>query len=160
MLEMAVGRGMLSVDEFTAASDLVLSAGTVRELRTTLARFPEISGKVFDDQPSVLRMDGRKLVRSGQWQAPGAIRLLGRNGRVLLDFSQAEFHSMTLALDVELTSVRLKIIAPRDAAVDLTQLHTTHCRTVNRSLPEADTFISIVLSGRAVYGSVVAKSAK
>lgn len=148
------------MDEFTAASHFVLSASTAQDLRTALAKLPEISEKVLGDRPSVLRLDGRKLVRTGRWQVPSALRLLGQNGRILLDFSQAEFHSMTLTLDVELTSVRLKVVVPKDAAVDLTQLHSTHCRTVNRSLPEADTFISIALRGRAVYGSVVAKRAR
>jgi len=55
--------------------------------------------------------------------------------------------------------VRLKIVVPADAAVDLTRLSSTYCRAVNHLLPETDTFISIVLRGRAAYGSVVAKRA-
>ncbi|QUQ63352.1 hypothetical protein JJ691_10640 [Kutzneria sp. CA-103260] len=57
---------------------------------------------------------------------PSVITLRGENGRIVLDFSQAQFRSIAVVVDAELKSVRLKILVPEDAAVDLTQLGSTY----------------------------------
>ncbi|MFI9386871.1 DUF1707 domain-containing protein [Kutzneria sp. NPDC052558] len=160
LLEMAVGHGMLSVAEFTDNSTRVLSVATVNDLEVLLAEVPGISAKAFDDRPLTLQLTGRTLVRRGDWAVPGEIALSGENGRVLLDFSRARFRSMTVAVDVNLKSTRLKIIVPNDVAVDLAQLNKMYCHMVNRAHPETEHFISIALRGSAVFGTVLAKRAR
>jgi hypothetical protein len=79
---------------------------------------------------------------------------------VLLDFSQARFRSLSVLIDVDLKSTRVKIVVPKDVAVDLAQLNQMYCHMVNRAQPETENFISIALRGSSVYGTVLAKRSK
>ncbi len=160
LLELAVSHGMLSVAEFTDHSNRVLSAITVNDLEAALSQVPGLSAKAFDDRPLALTLTGRKLVRSGDWAVPSEITLSGANGRVLLDFSQARFRSLSVLIDVDLKSTRVKIVVPKDVAVDLAQLNQMYCHMVNRAQPETENFISIALRGSSVYGTVLAKRSK
>ncbi|MGH3437703.1 MAG: DUF1707 SHOCT-like domain-containing protein [Sciscionella sp.] len=123
VLQRAIGRGMLDLDEFTQRTDTALAARTRGELNAVLVDLPGLThdtvpSGVASTPPAELTAGVSTIVRNGHWTVPRQLTVRNNMGGVRLDFSRARFESeqVLLELDVGMGSVRLTL--PREATVN------------------------------------------
>lgn len=137
VLQKAIGRGMLDLDEFTERTDVALAARTRGELNAVLTDLPGLVhrdavrpaasyqygppafGGPQPGQPLELNAKYSSLIRSGPWVVPQALVVRNKYGSTKLDFSQArvDFPVVYIELDAKWGSV--EIIIPEHASVDV-----------------------------------------
>lgn len=126
LLNKAVGRGMITLDEFTARTDTALNAVTRADLNAVLADLP---GMVNNDIGSAgsrveLKNTMGSNVRKGVWMVPPELVVRNVLGSTDLDFTEATMPPMvTIDLDVSFGSV--KIVLPEGASVDVNSVDVT-----------------------------------
>jgi hypothetical protein len=138
VLQKAIGRGMLDLDEFTERTDVALAARTRGELNAVLTDLP---GLVHRDavrqsvpsgygpprnfatnlpgEPLVLNAKYSSLVRSGPWLVPQALVVRNKYGSTKLDFSQAQVDYPVVYIELDAKWGSVEIIIPEHAAVDV-----------------------------------------
>lgn len=126
LLNKAVGRGMITLDEFTTRTDTALCAVTRSDLNAVLVDLP---GMVNNDLASVgsrveLKNTMGTTVRKGAWVVPPELIVRNTLGSTDLDFTEATMPlSVVIDLDVSLGSV--KIVVPEGASVDINGVEVT-----------------------------------
>lgn len=126
LLNKAVGRGMITLDEFTTRTDTALCAVTRSDLNAVLVDLP---GMVNNDLASVgsrveLKNTMGTTVRKGVWVVPPELIVRNTLGSTDLDFTEATMPlSVVIDLDVSLGSV--KIVVPEGASVDINGVEVT-----------------------------------
>jgi hypothetical protein len=126
LLNKAVGRGMITLDEFTTRTDTALAAVTRADLNAVLVDLP---GMVNNDVASVgprieLKNTMGTTVRKGVWIVPPELVVRNVLGSTDLDFTQATMPpSVTIELDVSLGSV--KLVVPDGASVNIDGVEIT-----------------------------------
>ena len=126
LLNKAVGRGMITLDEFTARTDTALAAVTRADLNAVLLDLP---GMVNNDVASVgqrveLKNTMGTTVRKGTWVVPPELVVRNVLGSTDLDFTQATMPpSVVIELDVSLGSV--KLVVPDGASVNIDAVDVT-----------------------------------
>jgi hypothetical protein len=143
LLQKAIGRGMLDLDEFTQRTDVALAARTRAELNVVLADLP---GLVHRDAVHVvgagaataaaehpvlptpsgnrleLKAHGSTLKRDGRWFVPAEIAVRNKYGETRLDFSQADVASEVVHVDLDTKWGSVTLIIPQHAAIDLNSI--------------------------------------
>ncbi len=126
LLNKAVGRGMITLDEFTTRTDTALAAVTRADLNAVLVDLP---GMVNNDVASVgprieLKNTMGTTVRKGVWIVPPELVVHNVLGSTDLDFTQATMPpSVVIELDVSLGSV--KLVVPDGASVNIDGVDVT-----------------------------------
>lgn len=179
LLQKAIGRGMLDLDEFTERTDIALAARTRGELNAVLIDLP---GLVHRDAvtPSPvavspgptgvnpyappadpggrveLKAHGSSLVRKGRWYVPAELLVRNKYGNTTLDFSEADVASpvVHVVLDTKWSSVTMTI--PPHAAVDLNGLSEVKWSNINDTTRSngRDGAPRFVVTGRVHGGSL------
>jgi hypothetical protein len=139
VLQKAIGRGMLDLDEFTERTDIALAARTRGELNAVLTDLP---GLVHRDavrppathgygpppafgrgmpgqQPLVLNAKYSSLNRSGPWLVPEALVVHNKYGATKLDFTDAQVAHPVVYIELDARWGSVEIIIPEHAAVDV-----------------------------------------
>lgn len=179
LLQRAIGRGLLNLDEFTERADIAYAATTRAELNVVLADLP---GLVHRDAPRVAPAQGRtagghpsyggsspltgdvleltahasNLHRSGRWSVPRQLRVRNRYGNTRLDFSEAQFSSEVVDVELDAKWGSVEIVLPEGGAVDLDGVTSVRYgslddRTRSNGMPGSP---RIRLFGRVHGGSV------
>ncbi|MFC4005281.1 DUF1707 domain-containing protein [Prauserella oleivorans] len=167
LLQKAIGRGMLDLDEFTERTDQALAARTRGELNAVLVDLP---GLVHTDAiaapapgipaPSGNRVEikghGTTLTRRGRWRVPPELLVRNKYGETKLDFSEAEITSQVVHVELDVKWSSVNIIVPEQASVDLNGLDDLKWSTVNDKTNSAGTtgIPKFVVSGRVHGGSL------
>ncbi|KID28764.1 DUF1707 SHOCT-like domain-containing protein [Prauserella rugosa] len=174
LLQRAIGHGMLDLDEFTERTDTALAARTRGELNAVLVDLPGLhhehavpaQGASSFARPSRPRTDpsqraeikgvGSTLVRRGRWQVPPALLVRNKYGETKLDFSEAEFTTDVVTVELDTKWGSVNIIVPDRAAVDLSELDELKWSTLNDKTNSSHTSGRplIVVTGRVVGGTV------
>ncbi|WP_199428888.1 DUF1707 SHOCT-like domain-containing protein [Qaidamihabitans albus] len=137
LLQKAIGRGMLDLDEFTERTDIALAARTRGELNAVLADLP---GLVHRDAvapapplPSAapapgipvpagerleLKAHGSSLVRKGRWYVPPQVLVRNKYGETKLDFSEAELSAPVIHVELDTKWNSVAVTVPDNAVVD------------------------------------------
>jgi Domain of unknown function (DUF1707) len=126
ILQKAIGRGMIDLDEFTERTDIALAARTRGELNAVLVDIP---GLVNREVPSV-RMppsDGlleltakySSLTRSGRWIVPRQLVVRNKYGATKLDFTDAQVADPVVHVELDCKWGSVEVIIPEQASVDL-----------------------------------------
>lgn len=119
-LQEAYAEGHISHEAMDEGLDQVLTAKTHSELVSVLASLPaEDAGTT-----STIAAAGGRIRRRGTWRVPRRLKVESAFGRVRLDLSRAVFEHPAVDIELRLGTGNAKITVPRDAIVDLGDLHT------------------------------------
>ncbi|WP_019810957.1 DUF1707 SHOCT-like domain-containing protein [Saccharomonospora halophila] len=177
LLQQAIGRGMLTLDEFTERTDTALAARTRGELNTVLVDLPglghpDVPGPapttpttpaaaaapsgVAGSAPTELRAHGAQLVRKGRWFVPAELSVRNRYADTRIDFSEAEFAGPEVHVRLDTKWCSVKFLVPEGSVVDLNGLDelkwaTIHDRTHTAHATNGPRF---VITGRLYGGSL------
>lgn len=173
LLQKAIGRGMLDLDEFTERTDIALAARTRGELNAVLVDLPGLvhtdaitrhpppsmpAGEVPHPGERVeLKAHGSSLVRKGRWYVPPELLVRNKYGETKLDFSEAEVASPVVHVELDTKWCSVHVTIPEHASVDLngvTELKWSSIddKTNSTGKPGTPRF---VFSGRVHGGSLV-----
>ncbi|QWF80513.1 DUF1707 SHOCT-like domain-containing protein [Amycolatopsis sp. CA-230715] len=131
VLEKAIGRGLIDLDEFTERTDTALAARTRGELNVVLADLPGLvhrdavvpgtppAAANFAGERLELKAHGSNLVRKGRWSVPGNLSVLNKYGNTTLDFTQAAVASPVVNIELSTKWGSVELIIPEQAAVDV-----------------------------------------
>ena len=128
VLQKAIGRGMIDLDEFTERTDTALAARTRGELNAVLSDLPGLlhpdvypsAGPVHSpDQRLELNAKYSALVRNGRWLVPPEVVVHNRYGSTKLDFSEAQISSSVVRLELDCKWGSVEVVIPDRAAIDL-----------------------------------------
>lgn len=129
VLQKAIGRGMIDLDEFTERTDTALAARTRGELNAVLADLPGLvhpdvypaapAASYSSDQRLELNAKYSALVRNGRWLVPPEVVVRNRYGSTKLDFSEAQVSSPVVRVELDCKWGSVEVIIPDHAAVDL-----------------------------------------
>lgn len=152
VLQKAIGRGMLDLDEFTERTDIALAARTRGELNVVLTDLP---GLIHRDaapeqapapgsfggpqswgppnpynppqqfgsgQRVVLAAKYSSLNRGGYWVVPPALLVRNKYGSTRLDFTQAHVEYPVVYIELDIRWGSAEIIVPETANVDVNSI--------------------------------------
>jgi hypothetical protein len=131
VLQKAIGRGMIDLDEFTERTDIALAARTRGELNVVLADLPGLvhRGATVSamappptGDPSrrlELTAHGSTLSRAGRWVVPAEVLVRNKYGSTRLDFTEAQVDSVVVRIDLDTKWGSVELVIPEQAAVDL-----------------------------------------
>ncbi len=119
-LQEAYSEGHISHEEMDASLDQVLTAKTRSELVSAMASLPEES----PGTTSTIAAAGGRIQRRGTWRVPRTLKVESAFGRVHLDLARAVFEHPVVDIELQLGTGKAKITVPRDAVVDVEDLHT------------------------------------
>jgi hypothetical protein len=156
-LQEAYAEGQISHEEMDELLHQVLTARTHDELVPALASLPQENA---GPTSTIAAMSGR-LRRRGAWRVPRFLKVESAFGRVHLDLSRAVIEHPVVDIQLQLGSGRAKIKVPRDAVVDIEDLHTEWkaplYETPRRSYPSGP---SIRISGTMEFGRLKIRHAR
>jgi len=179
VLQKAIGRGMLDLDEFTERTDVALAARTRGELNAVLTDLPGLVHRdavrqpapnaygpppAFDTgaagQPLVLNAKYSSLVRSGPWLVPEALQIRNKYGSTKLDFTQAQVPHPVVYIDLDTRWGSVELIIPEHASVDVNaiteiKLGALEDKTRSNGMAGSPRYI---VSGRVHGGSLVIRN--
>ncbi|MER5675460.1 DUF1707 domain-containing protein [Streptomyces sp. NPDC002238] len=118
-LQEAYAEGHISHQALDDGLHRVLTARTNGELAATLASLPEEKAPTT----STIAAAGR-IRRRGAWHVPRFLTIESAMGKVNLDLSRAVIEHSVVDIELRLGTGRAKITVPRDALVDVGDLHT------------------------------------
>lgn len=117
LLQKAVGRGLLTLDEFTARTDQALAAQTRGELNVVLIDLPfvrhEKAAEPNRDEPLELRSGAGTVRQQGYWVVPTKIVAETAMGNVVVDFTRATCPHREVTLRASSGTGSVTVIVPR-----------------------------------------------
>lgn len=119
-LQEAYAEGHISHEELDDRLHRVLTVKTHSELVSALASLPEEPAGAT----STIAAAGGRIKRRGIWRVPRNLKVESAFGRVRLDLSRAVIEHAVVDIELQLGTGNAKITVPRDAIVDLENLHT------------------------------------
>ncbi|RSM37031.1 DUF1707 domain-containing protein [Amycolatopsis balhimycina DSM 5908] len=140
VLQKAIGRGMIDLDEFTERTDRALASRTRGELNAVLADLaglfhpaaavaaapayaPPIGyGGYSPGQRFELNAKYSSLVRSGPWVVPPEMVVRNKYGSTKLDFTEAQVQSPVVHIELDAKWGSVEVIIPEHAAVDVNSI--------------------------------------
>lgn len=119
-LQEAYAEGHISHEEMDEGLNQVLTAKTHSELASALASLPEQDAGTT----STIAAAGGRIKRRGTWRVPRTLKVASAFGRVYLDLSRAVIEHPVVDIELQLGTGKAAITVPRDAIVDVENLHT------------------------------------
>ncbi|BBX20200.1 hypothetical protein CRI77_04470 [Mycolicibacterium duvalii] len=158
ILELAVGQGMLSLDEYAERVDVVLAARTRGELDTVITDLPHVRRDPVQTPPEVLSSWMSSIARKGQWTVPPRLRLRTRMCSTTLDFTAALLQSPVVHIDLDDYLSSTELILPDGATADLNGVAGVASSTsVKVATSPVSSRLHVVVAGRVRFGSVTAR---
>lgn len=158
LLQKAVGRGLITLDEFTERTDIALAAKTRGQLNSVLIDIMDVrptAPAVPVEQPLVLRTGAGNVKQSGHWVVPRAITAECRMGNVSIDFTQAECPHSEVTLHATVGSGNITVIVPRGWTVRMEEATSGMGSVVNKATDPPDPELPVLrVYGRAGMGHV------
>lgn len=154
LLQRAVGQGMLDLDEFGQRTDIALAALTRAELNRVLLDLPIRDEPMREgtDDVLVLRSTLSEVVRRGSWRVPSRLLIISRLGSTKLDFTDAEFTSPQVEIELAVTGGSVHLLVPPTTAV-----YTTAVTTIGGQISDSRPGFgapTLVLTGKVRAGEV------
>jgi len=116
LLQKAVGRGLITLDEFTERTDRALAARTRGDLNSVLIDLPDLQHAAVTpvvDQPLLLQTGAGSVKQHGHWVVPRSIVAECGMGNVTIDFTQASCPHHEVTLRATVGSGHISVIVPR-----------------------------------------------
>ncbi len=124
VLQKAIGRGLITLDEFTERADQALAARTREELNVVLL---DLSGVVHTERQEVaavqepaveLRATMSSVTRKGQWSVPRCLVVRSRMGSTDLDFRDATIPHAVVDIQLDVAAGSVTLVLPDSATVN------------------------------------------
>lgn len=149
VLQKAIGRGMINLDEFTERTDVALAAQTRGDLNAVLADLPGLvhpdagpetrphagpgtpPAAVGSGQRLELTAGYSSIVRSGPWVVPPEVVVRNKYGATKLDFTQAQVQGPTVHIELDTKWGSVEVIIPEHAAIDLNAITEIKYASIN-----------------------------
>jgi len=131
LLQKAIGRGLITLDEFSSRTDVALSAKTRADLNTVLLDLPGMIHNEMAPQAVVpkdrveLKNTMSSLHRKGQWAVPRELVVRNRMGSTDLDFSEAEIPHAVVTVELDVTAGSVKLLLPEGATVNTEEIEVS-----------------------------------
>jgi hypothetical protein len=157
LLQRAVGQGMLDLSEFGQRTDIALAARTRAELNRVLIDLPIRDEPLRPDigEVLVLRSTLSEVSRRGNWRVPGRVLIVSRLGSTKLDFTEAEFTSGQVEIELAVTGGSVHLLVPPTTAVLTTAVTTIGGQIVDqRPIAHDLGGPTLVLTGKVRAGEV------
>ncbi|MFI9047006.1 DUF1707 domain-containing protein [Streptomyces sp. NPDC053427] len=119
-LQEAYAEGHISHEEMDERLNQALTAKAHGELVSALAALPEENAGTT----STIAAHSGRIQRRGAWRVPRILKVESAFGKVHLDLSRAVIEHPVVDIELHLGSGSAKITMPRDAIVDIEDLHT------------------------------------
>lgn len=137
MLQKAIGRGLLTLDEFTERTDTALAAKTRGELNAVLVDLPGLTHQDPDspmhEKPVELRANMSTLKRDGAWTVPRELIVRNRLGSTELDFTEAIIDHDEVRITLHCGGGVVRILLPERASVDTDAVQMTAGNVKNKA---------------------------
>lgn len=141
VLQKAIGRGMIDLDEFTRRTDTALAAQTRGQLNAVLADIPGlVHPGAAPFRPTAWAGDRRRLelsaqyssmARGGPWLVPAEVLVRNKYGSTKLDFTQAQVESPTVHIELDVKWGSVEVIIPEGGSIDLNGITDIKYTSVN-----------------------------
>ncbi|HEX7308102.1 DUF1707 domain-containing protein [Lentzea sp.] len=155
LLNKAVGRGMITLDEFTVRTDTALGAKTRADLNVVLVDLPGMVNNEVAQARTELKNTMGTTTRKGHWVVPRELVIRNTLGTTNLDFTAAEVPEVVnVDLDVSFGSV--KLLLPAGSSVDVNAVEIT-AGELKDKVNSATGSPHFTLRGAVRGGSVVIK---
>lgn len=162
LLQRALDRGMLDVEEYGERSANAVQARTRRELNVLVADFAVLTGP--DGHPAQhadtveLSGDFSSIKRRGAWLVPRKLVLKRRIGSAELDFTEAliEHPIVEIELDIGGGSVEMRLPTGASASIDGVEVTLGSMQDHRRNAPHAGR-PHFVITGQVRFGSLELK---
>jgi hypothetical protein len=161
VLQKAVGRGLITLDEFSERTDVALAAKTRGQLNAVLVdivdlrhaeRAPAVSEQ---EQPLLLRTRTGNVKQHGHWVVPRAIDVECGMGNVSVDFTQAECAHREVVLRATTRSGNVTVIVPRGWTVRMEEATSGMGSVVNKATDTPNPELPVLrVFGKAGMGHV------
>jgi hypothetical protein len=134
LLQKAVGLGLLTLDEFTARTDVALGARTRGELNGVLADLPFVRHAERPRvQPLVLRTGAGNVKQVGHWDVPAEIVAECGMGNITVDFTEATCRHSTVTLRATAGAGNVVAVVPRGWGVVMLEATASLGSVVNKA---------------------------
>jgi hypothetical protein len=157
VLQKAIGHGMLSLDEFTARTDVALAARTRGELNAVVV---DLAGVTHTDvaspvrvPPVELRANMSKIRRTGQWNVPRQLIVRNRLGSTELDFTEARIEHAEVEIQLDVSGGSVRLLLPERASVDVNGVQVI-AGSVKDKVGSRSGRPRFVITGRVTAGSL------
>lgn len=158
LLQKAVGRGLITLDEFTERTDRALAAQTRRDLNGVLVDLPDLRYQepAPRQEPSLTLRTGTGSVRQrGHWVVPASITAEAGMGNILIDLTQAECRHREVTLHARCGTGNITVIVPRGWRVVLVEANSALGSVINKATdPPVDNLPTLRVHGTARMGTV------
>ncbi|QFZ23891.1 DUF1707 SHOCT-like domain-containing protein [Saccharothrix syringae] len=121
LLQKAIGRGLITLDEFTERTDTALAAKTRAQLNAVLLDLPGIVHRDRAAAPverSELKTTMSSVTRKGHWTVPQRLVVRNRMGSADLDFREAAIPHAVVDIELDVTAGSVKLVLPDNATVN------------------------------------------
>ena len=132
LLQKAIGQGLITLDEFTARTDVALAAKTRSELNGVLVDLPglvrtdaQATAEPEEPQRLELRSNMTKLTRSGRWVVPPELLVHSTMSACILDFTVAKIDHEVVVIECEVQAAHVKLVLPPESTVDTDSLRVS-----------------------------------
>ncbi|UVS82682.1 DUF1707 domain-containing protein [Actinokineospora sp. UTMC 2448] len=162
VLQKAIGRGLLDLDEFTRRTDTALASRTRAELNAVLVDLPGIthtdSGPA-STRPVEFRNTMSSTKRDGRWVVPRSMRIYNRMGSTELDFTDAVIQHAEVHVEVDLAGGAVELLLPDGASVLADEVNVIAGSVTNKTAAGAGT-PRFVVTGSVTAGSLTLRKPK
>lgn len=141
VLQKAIGRGMIDLDEFTQRTDTALAAQNRGQLNAVLADIPGlVHPGAAPFRPTAWAGDRRRLElsaqyssmsRGGPWLVPAEVLVRNKYGSTKLDFTEAQVESPTVHIELDVKWGSVEVIIPEGGSIDLNGITDIKYTSVN-----------------------------
>jgi hypothetical protein len=132
LLQKAIGRGLIDLDEFTERTDIAYAAMTRGQLNVVLSDLPGLvhaaapqpgarrasNGYVRPSERLELVGSYSNLVREGRWLVPEYVLARNKYGNTRLDFTDAEFTTDVVNVELDSKWGGVQVVIPEGAVAD------------------------------------------
>ena len=140
LLQKAVGRGLITLDEFTERTDRALASRTRGELNSVLVDLPDLRhtdvAPAAAEQPLQLQTGSGSVKQDGHWTVPRTITATCGMGNITIDFSQAHCPHREVTLHATAGSGNITVVVPHGWQVVMVEA-TTRMGHINNKANDA-----------------------
>ncbi|GAA1340284.1 DUF1707 SHOCT-like domain-containing protein [Saccharothrix algeriensis] len=166
VLQKAIGRGLITLDEFTERTDAALAARTREELNPVLLDLP---GLVHGDRDTAvpgqegttvqLRANMSTVSRKGGWVVPRTVVVQNRMGTTDLDFRDATVPHPVVDVELDVTCGTVRLVVPDGMTVNTDGVHVS-MGSIKDKVGDGSGRPHLVLRGTVTLGSLEIKRKK
>ncbi|AXX34364.1 hypothetical protein APASM_6999 [Actinosynnema pretiosum subsp. pretiosum] len=171
LLQKAIGRGLITLDEFSERTDQALASRTRGELNAVLVDLP---GMVSSEAPvEDVAVDPRfagspkerlelkstmsHVQRKGQWSVPRTIVVHNRMGNTELDFREAHLPHPVVTIDLDVFAGSVRVLVPEGSSVNTDDLRLSASGMQDKVRVESGGRPHFVVKGNVKAGTVEIK---